>query len=278
MVDPVARSNRLRDRVCIVTGSTGIAAASARRFAREGASVFVVSKTANNARSLAEDLGAAGGRTGWIAVDLAADGNADAAVAAAIEQFGRIDGLFAVAGGSGRRYGDGPIHELTADGWDRTLEINLRTQALACRATVRQMLTQPANSSGTRGSILLMGSVTATDPVPAFFATHAYAAARGATIALMTTMAATYAPEGIRVNAVAPSLTDTPMATRASEDARIRAFARRKQPLAGEMMDPDEVAHAAVYFLSDESRVVTGQLLKIDGGWSVTSVSPEPEP
>jgi enoyl-[acyl-carrier-protein] reductase (NADH) len=65
------------------------------------------------------------------------------------------------------------------------------------------------------------------------------------------------------------------MATRAAGDQQIRAFARRKQPLAGEMMDPDEVAHAAVYFLSDESRVVTGQLLKIDGGWSVLSVSPE---
>ena len=123
-----------------------------------------------------------------------------------------------------------------------------------------------------------MGSVTATDPAPAFFATHAYAAAKGATNALMTTMAATYASQGIRVNAVAPSLTETPMATRASSDARIRAFTRRKQPLAGELMDPDEVAHAAVYFLSDESRVVTGQLLKIDGGWSVLSVSPDDGP
>jgi NAD(P)-dependent dehydrogenase (short-subunit alcohol dehydrogenase family) len=93
----------------------------------------------------------------------------------------------------------------------------------------------------------------------------------------MTTMAATYASERIRVNAVAPSLTDTPMATRAAGDARIRAYARRRQPLAGELMDPDEVAHAAVYFLSDESRVVTGQLLKIDGGWSVLSVSPAEE-
>ncbi len=118
-----------------------------------------------------------------------------------------------------------------------------------------------------------MGSVTATDPVPDFFATHAYAAAKGATVALMTSMAATYVGDRIRVNAVAPSLTDTAMAGRAAADSRIRAFARRKQPLAGEMMDPAEVAHAAVYFLSDESRVVTGQLLKIDGGWSVVSAS-----
>ena len=205
----------------------------------------------------------------WSAADLTVEAEVDAAIAAAVTRFGRIDGLFAVAGGSGRRFGDGPIHELSPDGWDRTLELNLRSQALTCRAVVRQMLAQPPNSSGTRGSILLMGSVTASDPAPEFFATHAYAAAKGATTALMTTMAATYAADRIRVNAVAPSVTDTPMAARASGDARIRAFNRARQPLAGEMMDPDEVAHAAVYFLSDESRVVTGQLLKIDGGWSV---------
>jgi NAD(P)-dependent dehydrogenase (short-subunit alcohol dehydrogenase family) len=269
-------SGRLRDRVCLITGSTGIAAASARRLAGEGATVFIVSRTAEHALALADELVAAGGRAAWAAADLAVETEVDASVAAAVERFGRIDGLFAVAGGSGRRYGDGPIHEVTAEGWDRTLEINLRSQALTCRAVVRRMLAQEPNGSGSRGSILLMGSVTATDPLPEFFATHAYAAAKGATAALMTSMAATYATDRIRVNALAPSLTDTPMATRASGDERIRAFARRKQPLAGEMMDPDEVAHAAVYFLSDESRVVTGQLLKIDGGWSVMSVSPEP--
>jgi NAD(P)-dependent dehydrogenase (short-subunit alcohol dehydrogenase family) len=269
--------DRLAGRVCVVTGSTGIAAASARRFAAEGGSVFVVSRNEAHARTLANGLNDAGGAVAWFAADLTREAEVEGAIAVAVARFGRIDGLFAVAGGSGRRYGDGPIHELTAEGWDRTLEINLRSQALTCRAVVRQMLAQEPNSSGSRGSILLMGSVTASDPVPAFFATHAYAAAKGATTALMTTMAATYAPHGIRVNAVAPSLTDTPMATRASGDARIRAFAKRKQPLAGEMMDPDDVAHAAVFFLSDESRVVTGQLLKIDGGWSVTSVSPEPD-
>lgn len=265
--------DRLVDRVCLVTGSTGIAAASARRLAAEGASVFIASRTGDHAEALAGELVRAGRRAGWAAADLTAELDVDQAIAAAVDQFGRIDGLFAVAGGSGRRFGDGPIHELSADGWERTLEINLRSQALTCRAVVRQMRRQPPNGSGTRGSILLMGSVTATDPVPEFFATHAYAAAKGATTALMIAMAATYVGDRIRVNAVAPSLTDTPMAARAAGDARIRAFARRKQPLAGEMMDPDEVAHAAVYFLSDESRVVTGQLLKIDGGWSVLSVS-----
>ncbi len=264
--------DRLRDRVILITGSTGIAAATASRCASEGASVFVVSRSADHAMALADRLTAIGGKVGWAAADLAADGAADDAVAATVTRFGRIDGAFAVAGGSGRRFGDGRIHELTPEGWDRTLELNLRSQAMTCRAVVRQMLGQPANASGTRGSILLMGSVTATDPSPEMFATHAYAAAKGATNSLMTTMAATYASDLIRVNVVAPSLTETPMAARAAGDARIRAYAARKQPLAGEMMDPDEVAHAAVYFLSDESRAVTGQLLKVDGGWSVVSV------
>jgi NAD(P)-dependent dehydrogenase (short-subunit alcohol dehydrogenase family) len=267
--------DRLRDRVCLITGSTGIAAATAERCAGEGAAVFIVSRTANHARDLVSRLEAAGAQSAWAAADLTIEDQAEAAIAAALARFDRIDGLFAVAGGSGRRFGDGPIHELTMDGWDRTIELNLRSQALTCRAVVRQMLAQPPNSSGTRGSILLMGSVTATDPSPEMFGTHAYAAAKGATNALMTAMAATYATNLIRVNAVAPSLTDTPMATRAGGDPRIRAYAARKQPLAGEMLDPAEVAHAAVYFLSDESRAVTGQLLKVDGGWSVVSASPE---
>jgi NAD(P)-dependent dehydrogenase (short-subunit alcohol dehydrogenase family) len=270
--------NRLADRVCLVTGATGIAAASAHRLAAEGASVFIVSRTADHAASLAGELERTGGVAAWASADLTDETAVERAVTAAVQRLGRIDGLFAVAGGSGRRFGDGPIHELTVDGWEHTLAINLRSQALTCRAVLRQMLGQEPNSSGTRGSILLMGSVTATDPVPEFFATHAYAAAKGATNALMTTMAAAYAGDRIRVNVVAPSLTDTPMAARASGDPRIRAFARRKQPLAGEMMDPDEVAHAAVYFLSDESRVVTGQLLKIDGGWSVVSASADDLP
>ena len=122
-----------------------------------------------------------------------------------------------------------------------------------------------------------MGSVTSTDPVPELFGTHAYAAAKGAINALTTAMAATYVGDRIRVNAVAPSVTRTPMAARAAGDERILAFTRRKQPLAGEMLDPREVANAAVFFLSNESRAVTGQVLKVDGGWSVVSVGPGDE-
>jgi NAD(P)-dependent dehydrogenase (short-subunit alcohol dehydrogenase family) len=94
----------------------------------------------------------------------------------------------------------------------------------------------------------------------------------------MRTMAATYIADGIRVNLVAPSLTATPMAARAAADPHILEYASRKQPLAGAMLDPGEVAPAAIYFLSDESRTVTGQTLDVDGGWSIVSTSAEPAP
>lgn len=269
----LAAMDRLRDRVILITGSTGIAAAAAERFVAEGASVFIASRTAEHARGLAERLGAA-----WAEAELTEEAAVEAAVGAAMKRFGRIDGLFSVAGGSGRGFGDGPIHTVTAAAWEATAALNLRTQVLVCAAVVRRMLDQPPDDYGSRGSILLLGSVTTSDPAPELFATHGYAAAKGALTALMTTMAASYAPEGIRVNVVAPSLTRTPMARRAANDSAVLAYARRKQPLAGEMLDPDEVAKAAVYFLSDESRAVTGQLLKVDGGWSVTSVSPDPAP
>jgi NAD(P)-dependent dehydrogenase (short-subunit alcohol dehydrogenase family) len=263
---------RLDGRVVLVTGSTGIAAATARRAAAEGASIFVVSRSADDARALAEHIV----RGAWAVADLTDEGAVDAAVSAAVERFGRIDGLFSAAGGSGRRFGDGPIHTLSADAWQATADLNLRTQVLVLGRVVRAMREQPPDASGIRGSILILGSVTTAAPVPELFGTHGYAAAKGALTALMTSMAATYVDDRIRVNLVAPSLTATPMATRAASDPHILEYAARKQPLAGPLLDPDEVAKAAIYFLSDESRTVTGQYLAVDGGWSIVSTTTEP--
>jgi NAD(P)-dependent dehydrogenase (short-subunit alcohol dehydrogenase family) len=263
---------RLDGRVVLVTGSTGIAAATAQRAGTEGASVFVVSRSEDDARALAERIE----RGAWAVADLTDEAAVDAAVSAAVERFGRIDALFSAAGGSGRRFGDGPIHTLTADAWQATADLNLRTQVLVLARVVRAMREQPPDASGIRGSILILGSVTTAAPVPELFGTHGYAAAKGALTALMTSMAATYVDDRIRVNLVAPSLTATPMATRAASDPHILEYAARKQPLAGPLLDPDEVAKAAIYFLSDESRTVTGQYLAVDGGWSIVSTTAEP--
>jgi len=99
---------RLAGRALLVTGSTGIAAAAARRFAGEGARVFVTSRTAEHCAALASELALSGAEAGFLPADLTDEGQVEAAVAAAVARFGRLDGLFTVAAGSGRRFGDGP--------------------------------------------------------------------------------------------------------------------------------------------------------------------------
>ena len=149
-------------------------------------------------------------------------------------QLGRIDGAFLVAGGSGRRFGDGPIDQVGADAWRETIELNLTTTALSVAETVRIMLGQDPEG----GSVVMVSSAIARHPSPRHFGTHAYAAAKGAQQTLVTALAATYAARSIRVNAIAPGLVDTPMAARAASDPQILSYARTKQPLAGGMLDP----------------------------------------
>ena len=174
----VARpAGRLRDLVILVTGSTGIAAAGARRFAAEGARVFVTSRTADHCARLVAEISDGGAQAAFAAADLSDESQVDEAVNSAIVRFGRLDGLFAVAGGSGRRFGDGPLHDVTLDGWRQTLDLNLTSQFLVARAVLRQLLGQDSTAAGTRGALLLVGSVLARHPVPELFATHAYAAA-----------------------------------------------------------------------------------------------------
>jgi NAD(P)-dependent dehydrogenase (short-subunit alcohol dehydrogenase family) len=265
----------LQGRSVLVTGSTGIAAAGARRLAAQGASLLIASRTAEHCERLASEIAAAGGRATAVAADLTEETQVEAAVAGCVDAYGRIDGLLSVAGGSGRPFGDGPIHEVTGDAWDATLRLNLRSQALVSGAVVRRMLGQEPGPSGSRGSIVLVSSVLASDPVPVLFETHAYAAAKGGIVALARAMAAAYAASGIRVNVLAPGLTHTPMAARAAADPTTVEFATRKQPLARGLLGAEDVAGAAGYLLSDDSRAVTGQVLAVDGGWSVTHASPE---
>jgi NAD(P)-dependent dehydrogenase (short-subunit alcohol dehydrogenase family) len=257
--------NRLSGKVCVVTGATGMAADAARRFAAEGAKVFVIARDGAECDALGFPFALA---------DLRDEAATEQAFAAARAEHARIDALYAVAGGSGRRLGDGPVHELSLSAWDGTLALNATPTFLAAREAVRAMLEQEPGAAGSRGSIVLMSSVLAFDPVPSLFATHAYAAAKATTIGLARTMAAYYAPYRIRVNAVAPALVTTPMSARAGDDPATVAFAARKQPLTGGFLEPSDVSDAAVYLCSDESRAVTGQVLTVDGGWTVADPAP----
>jgi NAD(P)-dependent dehydrogenase (short-subunit alcohol dehydrogenase family) len=268
-------TGRFEDRVCLVTGATGIAEATAMRLADEGARVFIATRTAAHGEALAARVREAGRPAATIAVDLAADGSADAAVDACLGAFGRVDAVFNVAGGSGRRFGDGPVHEVDGAGWDATLDLNARSTFLMCGAAVRAMLAQQPASDGSRGAILNMSSILARHPSAGHFATHAYAASKGSIEAFSRAMAARYATDRIRVNSIAPALTLTPMAGRAASDPATQAYAAWKQPLAGGFIDPGDVAAAAAFLLSGDAAQITGQVLTVDGGWSVVD---EPAP
>jgi NAD(P)-dependent dehydrogenase (short-subunit alcohol dehydrogenase family) len=263
--------SRFVDRVCLVTGSTGMAASAARAIVAEGGSVFVVSRIEANVRALAGELG---DQAAWANADLTDEGEVETAVAACVQRFGRIDALYEVAGISGRRFGDGPIHEATLAGWRTVMDANATSLFLVARAVVRQMLGQDPDADGQRGAILTMSSALAQHPSAVHFATHAYAASKGAIEGLTRAMAAHYAPRGIRVNAIAPSLVATPMSTRAQSDPAILAYLRQKQPLAGGPIEADAITPVALHLLSRDARMVTGQVIEVDAGWSVSEPSP----
>ncbi len=258
-------NGRLANKVCLITGSTGIGAATARLAAREGASVFVVSRDEESLRALAEEIGC-----GYHVADLTRAGEVAQAIESCLARLGRIDALFNVAGVSGRRFGDGPIHECSEEGWEITMETNVKSVFLTCRAVVRRMIEAPVNETGSRGSILNMASVLAFSPEPKFFATHAYAASKSAITGLTLAMAAYYAPNKIRVNAIAPALTRTPMSLRAQRNPDLLEFIKTKQPLSEDLIEADDVARAAVFLLSDDARNITGEVLSVDAGWRMS--------
>ena len=254
--------NRVLDgKSVLITGSTGIAEATALRAVEAGAKVFIVSRTAENAEALAKKCG---GRS--FAADLVAPDAADKAVASC----GQVDALFNVAGISGRKFGDGPLHECTEAGWDTTLDANVKSMFLMCRAAQNRMLKQPVAANGLRGTILNMASVLGFAPQAGHFATHAYAASKGAILGMSKSMAAYYAPHKIRVNVIAPALIRTPMSARAQNDPAILALMKTKQPLAEDLIDADDVARAAIFLLGDDSRMVTADALTVDAGWCVS--------
>ncbi len=168
-------------------------------------------------------------------------------------------------------FGDGPLHAVTDTGWDETLRLNLTSAFYSNRAATESFLAR--NVAGQRPPHGLRARRARLPP--RFFDTHAYAAAKAAIVGLTTTAAASYAPHGIRFNAVLPGLTETPMSRRATSDPRIVDFVQEEAASRGraEPARPADLDAAVVFFLSDESRFVTGQALAVDGGWSVSDGS-----
>jgi len=257
--------------IVVIGGTTGLGLSAARAMVAEGARVVTVGRNPDSARDAQATLDAlAPGKAHAMAGDATAAKTAETAIARCIEAFGGFDGLYHVAGGSGRSFGDGPLHEVTDEGIDRTLDLNLKSVILSNRAAVRSFLVR-----GVPGAILNMGSVLGYSPSPRHFSTHVYAAAKAAIIGLTKSAAARYAPDDIRFNVIAPALVETPMAKRAAENEAILGFIRHKQPLdGGRIGKPQDLDTLVVCLLSDGGRYITGQVIAVDGGWTVSEGLP----
>jgi NAD(P)-dependent dehydrogenase (short-subunit alcohol dehydrogenase family) len=242
-------TDALQNKILIVTGSTGVAAATARMACAEGAKVFIVGNDETTCSALADEI-----EGDYFVADVSRGDRVAEAVRRCAAKHERVDSLFNVVGISGRRLGDGPVHECSEQGWDAVMETNVKSVFLMSREVLRLMLNQSLDQNGMRGSILNMASALAFSPEPKFFSTHAYAASKSAIIGLTRTMASYYAPHKIRVNAVAPALTRTPMSLRAQQDRAILDFMRIKQPLSEDLIEAEDVARAALFLLGDEAR------------------------
>jgi NAD(P)-dependent dehydrogenase (short-subunit alcohol dehydrogenase family) len=258
MTQPLANKT-----IVIIGGTGGLGFSAAKACIAAGANVMVVGRDLDRAIQAQAELGE---RARFHAGDAVDADTTTYAIELAVKAFGRLDGLYHVAGGSGRKYGDGPLDAITDEGWQRTIELNLSSLFYSNRAAVRQFLAQ-----GTGGSVLNMGSVLDHSPSPKHFATHTYATTKAATVGLTQASAAYYAAKNIRFNVVAPGLVATPLAGRAMNDPAIMSYVATKQPLdGGRIGTPDDLDAAVVFFLSEQSRFVTGQVLYVDGGWSLS--------
>ena len=249
--------------IVVIGGTTGLGLSATKAFVQQGAQVVVVGRSEDSCAQAEAALGAKGRA---MAGDATQEKTAEQAIQGCIQHFGGFDGLYHVAGGSGRKYGDGPLHEMSLEGWNKTLELNLTSLMLSNRAAVKDFLERK-----TRGTILNMGSVLGYSPSPQYFVTHAYAATKSAIIGFTKSIAAYYAKDNIRINVIAPALVATPMAHRAANDDKIMTFIKTKQPLdGGRIGRPQDLDGAACYFMSDYSAFTTGQVLAVDGGWCIS--------
>ncbi len=253
----------LEGKVAIITGgASGIGRATAQLFAAEGARAMIVDVNDEQGRATAAQIRSGGGEAQFVRADMTHASEVGAAVCETIDRYGHLDVIFNGAGGSGRQWGDGPTADITDEGWEKTIALNLKSVFLGCKYALPEMLKVG------RGAIVNLSSVLGLVGGDTDFATHAYAASKGGIIALTRAIATYYAPQHIRANVICPGLIATAMSQRAQTSAAIRARLPQLQPLTGDFGQPSDVAQAALYLASNGAQFVTGTVLTVDGGWT----------
>ncbi len=253
---------RLAEKVAVITGAAeGIGRTCALQFALEGAAVVVADRNASAGEETAQAIVAAGGRAIFLPVDVASESAVEQLIRHTMAHFDRLDILLSNAGIGGRSLGDGPVHQCTLEAWDQIMTVNLRGTFLACKYALPAMFERG-------GSIVTIASVLGLVGTQGLFDTHAYATSKAGIIGLTRNIAAHYARQRIRANAIAPGLIDTRMAARTKANPEIAERVAFWQPL-GVVGQTADVAAAAVFLASDESQFITGAVLPVDGGWLV---------
>ena len=257
----------MKGKVAFLTGAgAGIAKATAKAFAREGAKVALFELNREAGESAEKEIRAEGGDAIFIETDVTQDAAVKRAVDATIAAFGRLGVIMNCAGGSLQE--DKPVHQMDIDTWHRTIALNLLHPFLCCRYAIPHMI----KAGG--GSIINFGSHLGTKGTEK----PAYAAAKGGIMSFTKTLAAQYADYGIRANAIAPAIVRTERSIKRWENkewlladnptpaARARIAMQKLYPFS--VGEPEHIAAIAVFLGSDESRMITGTTITADGGRS----------